>query len=53
MNVQHEDVVYRIFPYTFDNSASTWYFNPSVGSITNWTKFQKEFLEKFMEETTT
>jgi hypothetical protein len=53
MNVQHEDVVCRIFPYTFDNSASTWYFNLLVGSITSWTKFQKDFLNKFVEETTT
>jgi hypothetical protein len=53
MNVQHEDVVCRIFPYTFENSASTWYFNLPVGSITSWTKFQKDFLDKFVEETTT
>jgi hypothetical protein len=53
MNVQHEDVVCRIFPYTFENSASTWYFKLPIGSITSWTKFQKEFLDKFAEETTT
>jgi hypothetical protein len=53
MNVQHEDVVCRLFPYMFENSASTWYFNLSVGSITSWTKFQKDFLDKFVEETTT
>jgi hypothetical protein len=53
MNVQHEDVVCRIFPYTFENSASTWYFNLPLGSITSWTKFQKDFLDKFAEETTT
>jgi hypothetical protein len=53
MNVQHEDVVCRLFPYTFENSASTWYFNFPVGSITSWTKFQKDFLDKFAEETTT
>jgi hypothetical protein len=53
MNVQHEDIFYRIFPYTFENSASAWYFNLLVGSITSWTKFQKDFLDKFAEETTT
>jgi hypothetical protein len=53
MNVQHEDVVCRLFPYTFENSASTWYFNLPVGSITSWMKFQKDFLDKFAEETTT
>jgi hypothetical protein len=53
MNVQHEDMVCRLFPYTFENSASTWYFNLPVGSITSWTKFQKDFLDKFSKETTT
>jgi hypothetical protein len=53
MNVQHEDIVCRIFPYTFENLASTWYFNLLVGSITSWTKFQNDFLDKFAEETTT
>jgi hypothetical protein len=53
MNVQHEDIVSRLFPYTFENSASTWYFNLPVGSITSWIKFQKDFLDKFVEETTT
>jgi hypothetical protein len=52
MNIQHEDVVRRRFPYTFENSASTWYFNFPVGSITSWTKFQKYFLDKFTEENT-
>jgi hypothetical protein len=40
-------------PYTFKNSSSKWYFNLPVGSITSWTKFQKDFLEKIAEETTT
>jgi hypothetical protein len=53
MKFQHEDIVCNIFPYNFENSASTWYFNLPVGSITTWTKFQKEFLDKFAEETTT
>jgi hypothetical protein len=53
MNIQHEYVVCRLFPYMFNNSASTWYFNLPVGSITSWTKFQKYFLDKFVEENTT
>ena len=52
MNVQHEYVVCRIFPYTFENSASTWYFNLPIRSITSWTRFQNDFLDKFAEETT-
>jgi hypothetical protein len=53
MNVQHEDIFCRIFPYTFENSSSTWYFNLPIGSITSWMKFQKDFVDKFVEETTT
>jgi membrane-bound acyltransferase YfiQ involved in biofilm formation len=52
MNVQHKDVVFMLFPYTFENSSFTWYFNLPVGSITSWMKFQKNFLDKFAEETT-
>jgi hypothetical protein len=52
MNIQHEDIVCSLFPYTFENSACTWYFNLPVRSITSWTKFQKYFLDKFVEETT-
>jgi hypothetical protein len=29
-----------------------WYFNLPAGSITSWTKFQKDFLDNFVEETT-
>jgi hypothetical protein len=53
MNIQHEDEFCRLFPYTFENSSSMWYFNLPVRSITSWTKFQKYFLDKFIEETTT
>jgi hypothetical protein len=52
MNFQHEGVVCKLFPYTFENLSSTWYFNLPVGSITSWTKFQKYFLDKFAKETT-
>jgi hypothetical protein len=52
MNFQHEDVVCHFFPYTFDNLASTWYFNLPVGSINSWIMFQKYFLDKFTEEMT-
>jgi len=52
MNVQHEDVVCRLFPYIFENLAFTWYFNLPVGSIISWMKFQNKFLAKFVEETT-
>jgi hypothetical protein len=53
MNVKNQDIVCKIFLYPFENSSSMSYFNLPVGSITNWTKFQKDFLDKFAEETTT
>ena len=32
MNVQHEDIVYCLFPLTFEGKASTWYFSLFQGS---------------------
>jgi hypothetical protein len=52
MNIQHEDMVCKLFPYMFENLASTWYFNLPVGSITSWTKFQNDFLDKISEQNT-
>jgi len=49
LNVEHGDVVCRLFPYTFENKAYTWYFNFQVGSITNWGDFEKAFIAKFRE----
>lgn len=31
--VAHEDVVIRLFPYTFQGSAGSWYFPLPAGSI--------------------
>ena len=52
LNVQHEDVVCRLFPVTFEGKASTWYFSLVQGSITNWEEFNKAFLDKFGEDKT-
>jgi hypothetical protein len=52
LDVCYEDVVCRLFPYTFENKASTWYFNLPVGSITYWNDFEKSFIEKFGDEKT-
>ena len=35
LDVEHEDVVCRLFPYTFEGKASTWYFSLTAGSITS------------------
>ena len=41
---QHEDVVCRLFPYTFVGQASTWFFSLAVGSIASWQQFETSFL---------
>jgi ribonuclease HI len=46
-NVEHEDVVCRLFPYTFEGNASTWYFAQQPHTIASWEKFESCFLEKF------
>jgi hypothetical protein len=46
-NVKHEYVVCRLFPYTFEGNASTWYFDQQPHAITSWEKFESCFLEKF------
>ena len=52
LNVRHEDVVCILFPYTFINKASTWYFSLSQGPITSWVGFRTLFLNKFGEDKT-
>jgi hypothetical protein len=46
-NVEHEDVVCRLLPYTFEGNASTWYFSQHPHTIVSWEKFESCFLEKF------
>jgi hypothetical protein len=46
-NVEHEDVVCRLFPFIFEGNASTWYFSQQPRTITSWEKFESIFLEKF------
>lgn len=36
MDVQHEDVVCRLFPYTLVGKASTWFFSLTMGFIASW-----------------
>ena len=52
INVVHEDVVCRLFPYYFKVQASTWYFSLEFGTINSWDDFEKEFLEKFGDDST-
>jgi len=52
MNIHHEVVVCRLFPYTFENKASTLFFYLEEASITIWSIFEITSLEKFGEDKT-
>ena len=52
MNVQHEDVVCRLFPLNFEGKDAIWYFSLTQGSITSWGEFSQAFLNKFGEDQT-
>ena len=52
LDVQHEDVVCRLFPYTFVGQASVWFFSLAVGSIASWQQFETDFLSQFGDDTT-
>ena len=39
--VIEEDIVVRLFPYTLQGSAGSWYFSLPSGSITSWNIFQE------------
>jgi hypothetical protein len=49
-SVEHEDVVCRLFPYTFEGNASTWYFSQQPHTIVSWDRFESCFLEKFRDD---
>ena len=47
LDVQHEDIVCRIFPHTFEAKASAWFFSLQANSITDWNTFERVFESKF------
>jgi hypothetical protein len=49
-SVEHKDVVCRLSTYTFEGSASTWYFSQQTQTIVSWDKFETCFLEKFGDD---
>jgi len=51
--VTNEDAVVRIFPYTLQGTAGSWYFSLPSGSITCWDIFQEQFLTKFGDDRST
>ena len=52
LDVQHEDVVCRLFPYTFVGQASTWFFSLTPGSIASWQQFETAFISQFGDDKT-
>ena len=52
LNVQYEDVVCRLFPYTFESKSSSWYFSLQADSIVNWDGFEMELLGIFGNQKT-
>ena len=50
--VAHEDVLIRLFTYTFQGSVGSWYFSLPASSIRNWNTFQEIFLAKFGDDRT-
>ena len=51
-DVQHEDVVCRLFPYTFVGQASTWFFSLAPRSIASWQQFETTFSSQFRDDKT-
>ena len=52
MNVQHEDVVCRLFYFNFQGKASSWFFSLSLRSITSCKQFEIAFMTKFGDNKT-
>jgi hypothetical protein len=52
MHVQYEDVVCRLFPYTFQGKESTWFFSLALRSITSWKQFEAAFMTQFRDDET-
>jgi hypothetical protein len=49
-SVENKDVVCKLFPYTFEGNASTWYFSQQPQTIVSWDKFETCFLEKIGDD---
>ena len=52
LDVQHEDVVCRLFPYTFVGQVATWFFSFAPGSIASWQQFEMAFISQFGDDKT-
>ena len=52
MNVEHENVVCRLFLHTLEGKATKWFFNRAPGSISSWQKIEEAFMAQFSDEET-
>jgi len=50
--VSHENVVIKLFPYTFQGFVGSWYFSLPTGLIRTWGAFEEIFLVKFGDDRT-
>ena len=48
--VTEQDVVVRLFLYTLQGSAGSWYFSLPSGLITSWNTCQEQFLTKYGDD---
>ena len=53
LDVEHEDVVCRIFPHTLKVKVASWYFGLQANSITNCATFERMSKSKFCSQRTT
>ena len=52
MNVQHEYVACRLFNFTLQGNASSWFFNLPLGPIMSWQQFKNAFINQFNDDKT-
>lgn len=52
MNVQHEDVACRLFCFTLEGKALSWFFSLAPRSITSWQQFESTFIIQFGDDKT-
>ena len=52
LNVEHKDLVCRLFPYTFEPRASSWFLSLQDNAIENWDGFERVFKSKFRNQKT-
>lgn len=46
-NIEHQDVLYRIFPYSLGKNEYNWYLTLPTNSISGWDVLEKSFIDQF------